>query len=254
MFSIILTWLIVAWSALCCIYMLSCAWRRFPKRDVDDVIPFLYPVDISLAESLLDPAAEFEFRWKLSPPQFRDAQRKRMRLYLELTRRMAHNATVLVQYADAEKNSHDPRRVSLASALQQKAIEVRLYSLLTRIKLRFCLLLRSEMLASSPALAHCRKAACMRWRWRQESWLKATRPARRRLPPRQRRENRQSGDVMYFVPSHQPQQPEPLPVCGLHGIVLAGKIRSSIVGAGITDVNRRKYPPLCRAQQVAGTL
>ena len=158
MFSIILTWLIVAWGTLCCIYMLSCAWRRFPKRDVDDVIPFLYPVDISLAESLLDPAAEFEFRWKLSPPQFRDAQRKRMRLYLELTRRMAHNATVLVQYADAEKNSPDPRRVSLASALQQKAIEVRLYSLLTRIKLRFCLLLRSEMLASSPALAHLRTA------------------------------------------------------------------------------------------------
>src|SRR5216684_6627828 len=156
MFSIILTWLIVAWGALSCIYMLRCAWRRFPKRDVDDVIPFLYPVDISLAESLLDPATEFEFRWKLSPLQFRDAQRKRMRLYLELTRRMAHNATVLVQYADAEKNSQDHRRVSLASTLQEKAIEVRLYSLLTGIKLRFCLLLRSEMLTSKPVLAHLR--------------------------------------------------------------------------------------------------
>ena len=78
MVSIVLTWLIVAWGALSCIYMLRCAWRRFPKRDVDDVIPFLYPVDISLAESLLDPAAEFEFRWKLQPPQFREAQRKRM--------------------------------------------------------------------------------------------------------------------------------------------------------------------------------
>ena len=40
---IILTWLIVAWGALACIYMLHCAWSRFPKRDVDvdgDVIPF----------------------------------------------------------------------------------------------------------------------------------------------------------------------------------------------------------------------
>jgi hypothetical protein len=160
MLSLIFTWLSVAWGVLSCIYMLRCAWTRFPKRDVDadDVIPFLYPVDISLAESLLDPATEFEFRWKLRPPEFREAQRKRMRLYLELTRRMAHNATVLVQYADAENNSRDPRRVGLASTLQQKAIEVRIYSLLTRIKLRLWLLLRSELLTSKPVLAHLRTA------------------------------------------------------------------------------------------------
>jgi hypothetical protein len=160
MLSLIFTWLSVAWGFLSCIYMLRCAWTRFPKRDVDadDVIPFLYPVDISLAESLLDPATEFEFRWKLRPPEFREAQRKRMRLYLELTRRMAHNATVLVQYADAENNSRDPRRVGLASTLQQKAIEVRIYSLLTRIKLRLWLLLRSELLTSKPVLAHLRTA------------------------------------------------------------------------------------------------
>jgi hypothetical protein len=160
MLSLIFTWLIVAWGALSCIYMLRCAWSRFPKRDVDvdDVIPFLYPVDISLAESLLDPAAEFEFRWKLGPLQFREAQRKRMRLFLEVTRRMAHNSRVLVEYADAEKNSQDPHRVSLASTLQQKAIEVRLYSLLTGIKLRLWLLLRSEILTSTPVLAHLRMA------------------------------------------------------------------------------------------------
>jgi len=76
MLSLIFTWLIVAWGILSCIYMLRCAWTRFPKRDADDVIPFLYPVDISLAESLLDPATDFEFRWNLRPPQFRDAQRK----------------------------------------------------------------------------------------------------------------------------------------------------------------------------------
>jgi len=158
MFSIIFTWLIVAWGALACIYMLRCAWSRFPRRDVDadDVIPFLYPVDISLAESILDPAAEFECRWRLGPRRFREAQRKRMRLYLELTRRMAHNARVLVEYADAEKHSPDPRRVSLASALQENAIGVRLYSLLTGIKLRFWLLLRADILKSMPVLAHLR--------------------------------------------------------------------------------------------------
>jgi hypothetical protein len=158
MFSIISTWLIIAWGALSCVYMLRCAWTRFPRRDidVDDVIPFLYPVDISLAESLLDPAAEFGFRWKLGPLQFREAQRKRMRLYLELTRRMSHNAKVLVQFADAEKNRCDPRRASLASILQERAIEVRLYSALTGIKLRFWLLLRADILNAMPAMARLR--------------------------------------------------------------------------------------------------
>jgi hypothetical protein len=158
MFSVVFTWMLVAWGALSCIYMLRCAWRRFPHRDVDDVIPFLYPVDISLAESLLDPAAEFGFRWQLNPQQFRQAQRKRMRLYLELTRRMSHNSKVLVEYAVAERDSSDPRRATVASALQEKAIEVRLYSLLTGIKLRLWLLVRADFMDLAPALAHLRTA------------------------------------------------------------------------------------------------
>jgi hypothetical protein len=156
MLSIIFTWLAVAWGALSCIYMLHCAWRRFPNRDVDDVIPFLYPVDLSLAESLLDPAADFEYRWKLGRRQFRAAQRKRLRLYLEVVRRMSHNSKVLVEYAEAQKNNPDPQRASLASTMQEEAIEVRLYSLLTGIKIRFWLLLRADFLHAVPALANFR--------------------------------------------------------------------------------------------------
>jgi hypothetical protein len=158
MLSSIFTWLIVAWGVIACIYMLRRAWSRFPKRDVDDVIPFLYSVDISLAESLLDPAAEFQCRWQLGPREFRAAQRKRMRQYLELTRRMAHNSRVLVEYADAEKNSLDPRRATLAAELQQKAVEVRIYSLMTAMKLRFWLLLRSDIRLTAPVLANLRTA------------------------------------------------------------------------------------------------
>jgi hypothetical protein len=158
MLSSIFTWLIVAWGAIACIYMLRSAWSRFPKRDADDVIPFLYHVDIPLAESLLDPAAEFQSRWQLSPRQFRVAQRKRMRLYLELAHRMAHNSKVLVEYADAEKNSPDPQRVALAAELQERAVEVRLYSFMTAMKLRLWLLLRSDIRLTVPVLAHLRTA------------------------------------------------------------------------------------------------
>jgi hypothetical protein len=158
MFSVIFTWTMVAWGALSCIYMLRCAWARFPKRDVDDVIPFLYPVNLALAESLLDPASEFEYRWRLSPREFRAAQRKRMRLYLELTRRMAHNSRVLVEYAVAEKNNPDPRRVSVATDLQDRAIEMRLYVLLAGARLRFWLFLRSELLTGTTKLSLLRTA------------------------------------------------------------------------------------------------
>jgi hypothetical protein len=158
MFSVILTWTMVAWGALSCIYMLRCAWARFPKRDVDDVIPFLYPVNLALAKSLLDPASEFEYRWRLSPREFRAAQRKRMRLYLELTRRMAHNSRVLVEYAVAEKNNPDPRRVSVATDLQDRAIEMRLYVLLAGARLKLWLFLRSELLTGTNKLSLLRTA------------------------------------------------------------------------------------------------
>jgi hypothetical protein len=81
-----------------------------------------------------------------------------MRLFLELTRRMAHNSKVLVEYADSEKNQQDPRQAALASALQEKAIEVRLYALVTGIKLRFWLLLRADILNAAPVLAPLRTA------------------------------------------------------------------------------------------------
>src|SRR5262249_27524582 len=101
MISVVLTWLIIAWGALSCIYMLRCAWSRFPRRDLDDVVHFLYPVDLSLAESLLDPANDFALKWQTGPRTFREAQCRRMRLYLELVRRMSHNSKVLVDFGNA---------------------------------------------------------------------------------------------------------------------------------------------------------
>jgi hypothetical protein len=158
MTAIFLTWLIIAWGALSCVYMLFCAWTRFPRRDFDDVVHFLYPVDLALAESLLDPATEFEFRWKLSPQEFRRAQRKRMRLYLELVRRMSHNSKVLVEFGNVEANWHDAKSLELARALQQKAVEVRFYAALTLLKLRLWMWLDPNALGRSPAMPRLRRA------------------------------------------------------------------------------------------------
>jgi hypothetical protein len=160
MLSLILTWLVVAWGALACIYMLYSAWTRFPRRDLDDVVHFLYPVDLSLAESLLDPAADFALRWTLGPRAYREEQRRRMRLYLELVRRMAHNSVVLVEFGNAVCGN-DKLAAGVASELQQAAIKVRLYSGLARLRLRTRLLLPLDAFGvmPTPTLARLRKVA-----------------------------------------------------------------------------------------------
>jgi hypothetical protein len=184
MFSLIFIWLMIAWGALACIYMLRCAWTRFPRRDLDDVVHFLHPVDLSLAESLLDPAADFALRWNTTPRAFREAQRRRMRLYLELVRRMSHNSRVLIEFGNAvmlrecpnedcsnedlpnEGRSNEAcrntqtRTAAVASDLQHAAISVRLYALLVLTRLRLRLWFPLDALGVMPALelAQLRKA------------------------------------------------------------------------------------------------
>jgi hypothetical protein len=100
MFWQFLIWLIPVLSAVELIYLLYLAWAssRVPKLALDDVVHFLYPVDTSLLAGLLDPAADFELRWKLSPLRLCEEQRRRMLVYRELLRRMSHNSAVLAEF------------------------------------------------------------------------------------------------------------------------------------------------------------
>jgi hypothetical protein len=157
-FSLILVWLVVASNALGYIYLLYRAWTRVPRRDIDDVVPFLYPVDLSLVESLLDPAADFALRWSLSPQAFREAQRRRMRLYLELLQRMSHNSTVLAEF-DTAVRGDDNLTPGPVSKLEDAALKVRLYSGCARVRLRIWLSLPLNAFGIMPTLARLRKAA-----------------------------------------------------------------------------------------------
>ena len=107
-----------------------------------------------------------------------------MRLFLEVTRRMAHNAKVLVEYAHShsERTGEDPHRQNLARELQEKAIGVRLYSLLIGIRLRFWLMFHGEIFHSMPVLANLRTAGEIDG-LQTYSALKTTAAAFVRLPP-----------------------------------------------------------------------
>jgi hypothetical protein len=163
MVSSIVTWLIVSFSALELIYLLYVAWSstRVRKLVLGDVIHFLYPVDPALLASLLDPAADFELSWSLSPRSFREEQRWRMRIYRELLGRMAHNSTILAEFDNVTRGNKNfvggP-----GSKLQEAAVNVRLYCMCSRVRLRLWLSFPNAFgLVAPPKLARLRTAASL---------------------------------------------------------------------------------------------
>jgi len=160
MFSLVLIWLIVAANAVGYTYLLYRVWTRVPRRDIDDVVPFLHPVDSSMVESLLDPAADYSLRWRLSPRAFREAQLRRMRVYRELVRRMSDNSAVLAEFGRARFGSSDSSSPGLGSRLEDAHIAVQVYSASADLKLRIWLSLPLDRfgIIPTPDVARLRKA------------------------------------------------------------------------------------------------
>ncbi len=140
--------------------------RKFPKRTVDDVAPFLRPAEPQELESLLDPGQETTFRLRMSPQEFADWQRKRIHLMREYLLRMSHNALVLIEWGNIEALKEEEREPALlcrqkqllAQELVQAATEFRLYSILALAKVTLWLILPSpfKFLFPSPSLPSLR--------------------------------------------------------------------------------------------------
>ncbi len=151
MIAYLLWYLVITAGFVSCIVTVALIWFRFPGRTSEDVVDFLLPVDFDKASDLLDPEVEAGLRKQLTPAEFRRLQRKRIHHYMAVVKRMSHNAAVLVEWANREAESQDARQAELAGKLQQLGVEVRLYSLLTLLKLRFWLLVRLDWWRVLPA-------------------------------------------------------------------------------------------------------
>lgn len=156
----LVTLAILQWAVLAMLYMIWLVLLKRPARFIDDVPEFLRPVDLEQAEALLDPAADHELRWKLDASAFREVQRRRTHLYLELVGRMAHNARVLVDLGNREADKHpgDTAKALAIQALQQEAVSVRAYALFTILELRVLMLLGPHRM---PALSRFRRVSSM---------------------------------------------------------------------------------------------
>jgi len=155
----IATWVIIGWALLMFIFAVFVSLLRFPGRTVDDVTSFLRQVDLEEAEMLLDPAVHFALRWNLSEREMKEMQRKRMHLYLEIAIRMAHNAGLMIELGNRELYGHQQERtVELVNKLKQEALQVRIYALVTILKLNILLAMRP---VQTPSLAPLRKACAI---------------------------------------------------------------------------------------------
>jgi len=161
MISYVLWYLIITVGFVAAALAVWLMWFRFPDRTINDVTDYLLPVDFEKAEGLLDPHTEAILRKELEPEEFRALQRKRIHHYLALVQRMAHNSAVLIEWANREARTAAGPKLEMVTNLQQVGVEVRLYSLLAQIKLRFWLLIRVESwrILPAPSLDDMRQVA-----------------------------------------------------------------------------------------------
>jgi hypothetical protein len=110
------------------LFLISALHRRVYRsidRTIFDAIPFLMEVDYDQLEALLDAADEQNLRGHLSKREFRKAQQKRMRLLLELLRRMIANARVLSELGESDQRrgwrAGQPEWVQLGAELAEAA-------------------------------------------------------------------------------------------------------------------------------------
>src|SRR6266852_1546866 len=90
------------WIALPVGLMLMFAYAAIANRrrlhahpDLDEIVPFLRPVDMNTFSQLLDPRMDAHMREISGAAEYKKFRRKQIRLALEYLRRMSYNAGLL---------------------------------------------------------------------------------------------------------------------------------------------------------------
>lgn len=104
--------------------------RHSSQVDLDEVVPFLLPVNLEALCDALDPKQDAYLRHRLSRHEFQRLQRKRARLAKEYLRRMSHNAALLQRVGYGQLNSSNPLVAAQAQELIDAGVHVRLYAFL----------------------------------------------------------------------------------------------------------------------------
>jgi hypothetical protein len=103
------------------------------------------PVDLAAFRNLIDSEDEQYLARNLDPRRFRQVQKQRRRATLEYIYAAAHNASVLLRFAQAARASADPEVAKSAAEFATVAISVRLVCLVLILKLHLPIAVKVAM-------------------------------------------------------------------------------------------------------------
>lgn len=111
--------------------------RRHAHPDLDEIVPFLRPVDMNTFSQLLDPRMDAHMRETCGEAEYKKYRRKQIRLALEYLRRMSYNAGLLQTIGYSRIQSSNELVATQAQELIDAGVNVRLYSLMGLATLHF---------------------------------------------------------------------------------------------------------------------
>lgn len=121
-------------------------------HELPDVVRFVRKLDLAELSELLNPDQEWAMRNLSGENNFRRLQRERIRLAFEYLRRLGHNAEVIQSWAvGLRENLNDKPRAEftlhdhMICELVKVSTELRLYSLIARLKVASWLVLKVHL-------------------------------------------------------------------------------------------------------------
>jgi len=150
------------------VYLAADRLSHFPNRGIIDVPEFLRPANPSRMQELLNPNFENGMRLTLPRREFLQQQRKSLHYVLEFLLCTAHDAYILLEFADNELWRETVTRpgaadsqefITRASRLHRAAVEFRTYALFAIVIVRFWMVFRTQwwLPFSPPRIADLRE-------------------------------------------------------------------------------------------------
>lgn len=111
--------------------------RRKQMRNVgfEEIIPLLQPVHLEALREWTDPRHEMELRRHSNAGAFRSAQRRRIRILIEVTKRILHNTALLQDIGASQLEGGNALMEQLGGELVEAGITVRCYALVFLLRL-----------------------------------------------------------------------------------------------------------------------
>jgi hypothetical protein len=129
------TLLLIIFAVLALSVLLIAARGNAHAESFNDLMGQAKKVDLAAFRNLTDTEEEHYLRTHLDRSAFRTVQRQRMRAAVDYLWRTAHNAALLMRIGQAARQAADPATASAGTELANRALQLRIYSLLALAKL-----------------------------------------------------------------------------------------------------------------------